>query len=186
MRDNLLSKASKRRLDQAGVLDILVRGGISREKLPKDVLVLERFDEIDDEPDTFIPNCKDLLDFVNASTGVQIHSTEVAQLRVDEFEKMREELTARIIEIEQQREQESAQHQEQLNEIARKQREAEEKWQRELGEERQRRKEEERQRKRILEQNRRVQEQMRSIQARQRQLSVPSNGNFSIFYFSIT
>ena len=111
---NQVSRALKRRLDKTGLLDILVRGGISPEKLPNDVLVVERFDEIEDKTNTFIPNCKDLVDFVNASTGVRIHSTEVTQLRVDDFEKMREELMTRISEIEQQREQENVQYQNQM------------------------------------------------------------------------
>ena len=187
---NRVSRATKRRLDMAGVLDILVRGGISREKLPKDVLVLERFDEIDDEPNTFIPYCTDLLDFVNASTGVQIHSTKVTQLRADEFEKMREELTARINEIEQQRKQESVQYQNQIKKLVL-ERDQERKEERRLRDE-ERRQREEMERQRELERTQ-YQQQLNEIARKQREAeekwqreleeerqrrAVPNNGNF--------
>ena len=96
---NRVSKAAKKQLDNSAVWDILLRGGIASDKLPKDVLVLDRCDDIEDEADRFLTNPEPLIQFVNNSTGIRIHASKVKQLQIDDFDRMRNELEAQIQEI---------------------------------------------------------------------------------------
>lgn len=97
---NQVGKALKKKLtgDQS-IFNLLLRGGIMRDNLPKETLVIERLDEIDGEPNTYIKDARELKGFVCNAHGVQIHSDKVEDINIENFEEIRQDMEKKMIEL---------------------------------------------------------------------------------------
>ena len=90
---NQVKKSMKDKLDADGIIrDILLRGGVPNEQLPQDTIVVERNNEIDGEPDTYLVDAHELIEFVDSAIGVQVHSERVDALKIQDFEKINAKL----------------------------------------------------------------------------------------------
>ena len=76
----------KRQLgEEKDVLDVLLKGGVPKDRLPTSTIVLSRVDEIDGEHDRYIQDAQDFLQFVKDSRPVVIHPNRVENISTEKF-----------------------------------------------------------------------------------------------------
>ena len=88
-----MTKSQKTKLDADCLIrDILRRGGLPKEQMPQETIVVARDNEIDGEPDTYLDDACELIAFVDSAIGVQVHSERVDALKIQDFEKINAKL----------------------------------------------------------------------------------------------
>ena len=78
--------------DDKDVDAMLLKGGLEYDKLPKEILKLPYLPELDAKKDTLIKNPQRLVTFVSMTKGVEIKSLDVKEIKIEDFEKMREQI----------------------------------------------------------------------------------------------
>ena len=97
--NQVISSLKKKLADSNSIFNILLRGGVKKENLPAETLIMKRDDEIEGESDMYIKDAGKLIRFVRNADGVQIYSKRVKDIQIQEFEKIRQQVEKEINEI---------------------------------------------------------------------------------------
>jgi len=81
--------AKSKLAEEKDVLNLLLRGGIPKDRLPTDTFVIGRIPEIDEVSDVFIEDATDFLAFVKNAQGVEIKPQNVSAISMEGFDELR-------------------------------------------------------------------------------------------------
>ena len=97
---NQVNKAVRRMLsDETEIYRELLKGGISEHQLPKRVHIVDRDDDIDGEKDETLRHPDSFLQFVEDAIPVNIDSSNVNEIRYENYDELRKELDRKVQEF---------------------------------------------------------------------------------------
>ena len=90
---NQVNKAVRKRLSsEDSIYKILMEAGITKQQLPKDVHIVDRDEEIECEDNKTLTDSSSFLRFVEKAIPVEINPDNVANIRAEDYDQLRQEL----------------------------------------------------------------------------------------------
>ena len=92
---NQVNKAVRKKLStDESIYKMLMEAGIPKQQLPKDVHIVNRDDEIECEDNKVLTDSSEFLKFVEKAIPVEINPDNVADIRAEDYDQLRQELVA--------------------------------------------------------------------------------------------